>query len=65
MNVLSDFTIRLNAAVPKSDLDQELSNLSDLLAAKEEKIKKMEDEIKKLRKRRTSVKKQVGGKKQV
>jgi alpha-amylase len=65
MNVLSDFTIRLNAAVPKSDLDQELANLTDLLATKEEKIRKMEDEIKKLRKRRTSVKSQVGAKKKV
>ncbi|GAO28022.1 glycoside hydrolase family 57 protein [Geofilum rubicundum] len=65
MNVLSDFTIRLNAAVPKSDLDQELSNLTDLLAAKEEKIRKMEDEIKNLRKRRTSVKKPVSTKKKV
>lgn len=65
MNVLSDFTIRLNASVPKSDLDQELANLTDLLAAKEEKIKKMEDEIKKLRKRRTSVKTQVAAKKKV
>jgi hypothetical protein len=36
-----------------------------LLAAKEEKIRKMEDEIKNLRKRRTSVKKPVSTKKKV
>jgi alpha-amylase len=56
MNVLSDFTIRLNAAVPKTDLDKELANLTELIAEKDTKIKKMEDEIKKLRKRRTSAK---------
>ena len=56
MNVLSDFSIRLNAAVPRSDVDQELANLTEVLAAREEKIRKMEDEIRKLRKRRTSVK---------
>ncbi len=57
MNVLSDFTLRLNASVPESSTDKELSNLSDLLLEKEEKIKKMEEEIKKLRKRKSSTKK--------
>src|SRR5690554_2650579 len=56
MNVLSDFTIRLNASVPKTDLDQELANLTEILAEKQERIKKLEDEIKKMRKRRSSVK---------
>jgi len=65
MNVLSDFGIRLNASVPESDFDKELSNLSDLIRVKDDKIKKMEDEIKKLRKIRTSVKKTVGVKKKV
>lgn len=62
MNVLSDFTIRLNAAVPKSGLDQEIANLTEVLNAKEEKIKKMEDEIQKLRKRRMSSKAPASGK---
>ncbi|TCO07955.1 glycoside hydrolase family 57 protein [Natronoflexus pectinivorans] len=57
MNVLSDFSIRLNASVPQSNMDQEISNLTDILYKKDETIKKLEDEIKKLRKRRTSAKK--------
>lgn len=56
MNVLSDFTIRLNASVPKTDLDQELANLTEILSEKQDRIKKLEDEVKKMRKRKTSVK---------
>jgi alpha-amylase len=56
MNVLSDFTIRLNAAVPESNVEKELSILSDLLIEKEDKIRKMENEISKLRKRRVASK---------
>ncbi|WP_044117778.1 glycoside hydrolase family 57 protein [Alkaliflexus imshenetskii] len=57
MNVLSDFSIRLNASVPESNLDKELANLTVLLEEKNARIKKMEDEIKKLRKRRVPAKK--------
>jgi alpha-amylase len=49
MNVLSDFTIRLNAEVPQTGFDKEIANLSDLLKTKEEKIKKLENEVNKLR----------------
>lgn len=56
MNVLSDFTIRLNAAVPETSKELELANLSTLLTEKESKIKKLEDEIKRLRTRRQSKK---------
>lgn len=62
MNILNDFTIRLNAAVPKTDLDHELANLTELLSDKDVKIKKLEDEIKKIRKRRLSAKKTIPAK---
>ena len=54
MNVLSDFTIRVNAEVPENSYDKEIANLSDLLGEKEEKIKKLENEITKLRSRSKS-----------
>ena len=54
MNVLSDFTIRLNAVVPDNNHDKEIANLSDLLEEKEQKIKKLESEITKLRVRSKS-----------
>ena len=49
MNVLSDFTIRVNAEVPENNYDKEIANLSDLLKEKEQKIKKLENEVTKLR----------------
>lgn len=51
MNVLSDFALRLKAAVPKTDYDKQLSNLSETLKGREDKIKKLEAEIKKIRKK--------------
>ena len=62
MNVLSDFTIRLNAAVPKTDFDKELSNLSSILDKKEVKIKKLEAEIKKIRKKEVAKSKKTTAK---
>jgi alpha-amylase len=56
MNVLSDFSLRLNAEVPDNNYDKEIANLSVLVAEKDEKIKKLEDEVKKLRTKK-SVKK--------
>ena len=56
MNVLSDFTIRLNAAVPETSREQELANLTTLLTEKDIKIRKLEDEIKRLRIRRQAKK---------
>jgi len=49
MNILSDFILRLNAAVPETGKDQELSNLSDIIAEKNIQIEKYEAEIKKLK----------------
>ncbi|TAJ12952.1 alpha-amylase [Marinilabiliaceae bacterium JC017] len=49
MNVLSDFELRLNAAVPENDKDNEISNLTTLLEEKEIKISRLEDELKMLR----------------
>ncbi len=49
MNILSDFIMRLNAAVPETGKDQELSNLSDIIAEKNVLIEKYEAEIKKMK----------------
>ncbi|UCH14598.1 MAG: polysaccharide deacetylase family protein [Bacteroidales bacterium] len=49
MNVLSDFILRLNAAVPETDREQELSNLTGIITEKNELIEKYEAEIKKLK----------------
>ncbi|MDG5800445.1 glycoside hydrolase family 57 protein [Marinilabiliaceae bacterium ANBcel2] len=59
MNILSDFIITLNAAVPETDSEMEIANLSDLLSEKDLMIKKLQEELKKLRRRRTIVKKKV------
>ncbi|PRY99823.1 polysaccharide deacetylase family protein [Marinilabilia salmonicolor] len=52
MNVLSDFAIRLNAAVPFSSEEKELANLSGILEERDQKIKKLEEELQKLRSRK-------------
>ena len=57
MNILSDFTIRLNAEVPDDNYDKEIANLSDLISEKDEKIKKLEDEVSRLRERKSDDKK--------
>jgi alpha-amylase len=49
MNVLSDFSIRLNALVPESNTDQEIVNLSRIIDEKQELIQKYELELKRLR----------------
>jgi alpha-amylase len=49
MNIMSDFIMRLNASVPETGKDKELSNLSGIIAEKENLIKKYESEIKKLK----------------
>jgi alpha-amylase len=58
MNVLSDFSLRLNASVPANQQDKELANLTTLLDEKESKISKLEEELQKLRSGKTSVKKE-------
>ncbi|WP_303923208.1 glycoside hydrolase family 57 protein [Draconibacterium sediminis] len=50
MNVLSDFKIRLNAHVPESEVENEIASLHRLLEEKEEKIKKMEADLRRLQK---------------
>jgi alpha-amylase len=52
MNVLSDFTLRLNAAVPFSTEEKELANLAGILEERDTKIRKLEEEIQKLRSRK-------------
>ena len=48
MNVLSDFTLRLNAAVPESNVEQELATLTSVLKEKEQKLAKLEAELARL-----------------
>ncbi|MFO8000037.1 MAG: glycoside hydrolase family 57 protein [Marinilabilia sp.] len=64
MNVLSDFAIRLNAAVPYSAEEKELANMAGILEERDMKIKKLEEELQKLRKRKrkTAAKKPSAGK---
>jgi alpha-amylase len=59
MNVLSDFTLRLNASVPESNIEKELSNLTSLLEQKDEKIIKLESEIQKMRARKSTTPKKT------
>jgi len=51
MNVLSDFTMRVNAAVPQTDVEQEISNLAGMIEEKDSIIEKYEEEIYQLNKR--------------
>lgn len=46
MNVLNDFGLRLNAAMPESLPDQEVSELTQLINEKEEMIRKLEQRLK-------------------
>ncbi|QIA06251.1 glycoside hydrolase family 57 protein [Draconibacterium halophilum] len=50
MNVLSDFKIRLNAHVPESEVENEIASLHRLLEEKEEKIIRMEADLRRLQK---------------
>ena len=49
MNILSDFALRLNAAIPENTMEQELATLSAVLSEKDEKLEKLEAELKRLR----------------
>ncbi len=49
MNILSDFTIRLNASVPETDKDMQVANLNDIILEKNRIIEKYESEIKRLK----------------
>ena len=50
MNILSDFKIRLNALVPESAKDQEITNLKELVSSKSKKLDLAETELKKAKK---------------
>ncbi|HOI49063.1 MAG TPA: glycoside hydrolase family 57 protein [Prolixibacteraceae bacterium] len=50
MNVLSDFRLRLNAQVPESPMEEELSVLNRRIEEKEKRIRQMEEEIARLQK---------------
>lgn len=46
MNVLSDFSLRLNAEVPESGSEQDIANLTKIIEKKDEKIKRLEKRLK-------------------
>jgi len=50
MNVLNDFTLRVNAAVPQTGVEQEISNLTGIINEKEKIISRYEEEIYELNK---------------
>lgn len=67
MNVLSDFTMRVNAEVPETSVDMEISNLYGILDEKDQIIRKYEQELYELNKqllkgksKTTSLKKAAG-----
>jgi len=49
MNVLSDFEIRVNTAMPETNRDKELAKLRILVAEKEDLLKKYMSEVNKLK----------------
>jgi len=60
MNVLNDFTLRLNAAVPDTSVEQEIYRLSQIIEEKDAQIKKYEKEVKHRGKNKTSTAKKPG-----
>lgn len=46
MNVLSDFAIRLNSAVPETNTEQHIASLTNLLKEKEDKILELQNDLK-------------------
>lgn len=50
MNVLSDFTVRVNAAVPKTNVEKEIANLTGIIDEKDKTIEKYEKELYELNK---------------
>ena len=49
MNILSDFTLRLNAEVPETSQEESISHLTNILKEKDEKIAELEESLKKMR----------------
>lgn len=58
MNILSDFNIRLNAFVPESETEQEIAALQQIIDEKDEKIRKMEAELRRVQKAKSKKPKQ-------
>ncbi len=52
MNVLSDFKLRLDAIIPEGKVGKEMAALQKTIALQEEKIKKLEADLKKLKRKR-------------
>ena len=55
MNILSDFIIRLNAAVPESQQDKEVATLASIIFEKNKQIEKYEEELKRLKTNKKTV----------
>jgi alpha-amylase len=55
MNVLSDFSIRLNTLVPEFNCSEEMSDMAIAMAEKEELIQKYETELKKLKSSKSKI----------
>ncbi len=55
MNVLSDFTIRLNALIPVASSSQEIADLSQIISEKDELILKYETELKRLKSTKSKI----------
>jgi len=56
MNVLSDFSLRVNALVPESTTDQEIAGLSQVIAEKDDLIHKYESELNRLKSSKSKIK---------
>jgi alpha-amylase len=50
MNILNDFTLRVNAAVPQTGVEHEISNLTGIIEQKDKMIRRYEEEIYELNK---------------
>jgi alpha-amylase len=57
MNILSDFIIRLNVAVPENETEYELATLAKIIFEKNKQLEKYEEEILKLKKKSKSTRK--------
>jgi len=55
MNVLSDFIIRVNAAVPETTSDQNIAELSQVITEKDELIHKYETELKRYKSTKSKI----------
>lgn len=48
MNIMSDFAIRVNTAVPETDIEQEIANLTSIIKEKDKLIEKYSAELERL-----------------